>query len=63
MIDVPHDSGFLVIDIPNRVSFLLSQLTSKFLVFSAEALVLSAVAKELGLSVGGDDAYRRTKDT
>ena len=64
VVDVPHDSGFLVVDGSDGIDFfLLAQLAAEFFVLPAEVLVLPAVAKELGLAVGSDNAYRRAKDT
>jgi hypothetical protein len=63
VIDVPHDSGFLVIDIPDCGElFLFTQVATKLFIFPPQAFVLSAVAKELGLPAGGDYADSRAKD-
>lgn len=63
VVDVPHDSGFLVFDGSDGIDFfLLTQLTAEFFVLPAETLVFPAVAEELGLAIGSDNAYRWTKD-
>ena len=64
VVDVPHDSGFFVVDGSDGIDFfLLTQLTAEFFVLPAEVLVLPAVAEELGLTIGSDYTYSWTKDT
>lgn len=64
VVDVPHDSRFLVVDASDGIDFfLLTQMPAEFFVFPAEMLVLPAVAEEPSLAVGSNNTYRRTKDT
>ena len=53
VVDVPHDSGFLVVDGSDGIDlFLIAQLAAEFFILPSEILVLPAVAEELGLAVG-----------